>query len=95
MVLDGGVSAVADLKELCGAAAGVRGIGKDYLVPQALVVVEQGQLGAGVRSFAPHGDAGADRVTGEVDHAGQFGDLGAVSQSPVLVQGGMAESFGQ
>ncbi|MFE5096274.1 hypothetical protein ACFRCI_39610 [Streptomyces sp. NPDC056638] len=41
--------------------------------PRALVVVEQGQLGAGVRSFAPHGDAGADWVTDEVDHAGQFG----------------------
>ncbi|GGU22007.1 hypothetical protein GCM10010244_55770 [Streptomyces coeruleorubidus] len=56
MVLDSGVSAVADLKELCEAAAGVRGIGKEYLVPQALVVVEQGQLGAGVRS-GPRRDA--------------------------------------
>lgn len=95
VVPDGGVSALADLKEPCGAAAGVGGIGQECLMVQARVVVEQGQLGAGVRSFAPHGDAGAGRVTGEVDHAGQFGDFGAVSQCPVLVQGGMPESFGQ
>lgn len=95
VVLDGGVSAVANLQELCGAAAGVRSVGEEDLVPQALVAVEQGQLGAGVRAFAPPGDAGAGRVTGEVDHAGQFGDLGAVSQCPVLVQGRMPESFGQ
>ncbi|MFJ8406420.1 hypothetical protein ACIQ9K_39110 [Streptomyces microflavus] len=32
---------------------------------------------------------------GSAPGAGQFGDLGSVSQCPVLVQGGMPESFGQ
>ena len=86
---------MADLQELGGAVAGERGVGEEDLVPQALVLVEQGQLGAGVRSLAAHDDAGAGRVAGKVDHAGQLGDLGAVTQGAVLVQGGVPDLLGQ
>lgn len=37
---------------------------------QALVLIEQGQLGSGVRPLAAHDDAGAGRIAGQVDHAG-------------------------
>ncbi|MFB7224603.1 hypothetical protein [Streptomyces sp. NPDC056227] len=56
-VLDGALSTVADLQELGRAVAGVRGAGEEDLVPQTLVTVEQGELGAGVRAFAARDDA--------------------------------------
>ena len=43
----------SDLQELRGAVAGARVISKANLVPQALFVIEQGQLSAVARSFAP------------------------------------------
>lgn len=49
VVLDGGVSTVADLQELGRAAAGVRGVGEEDLVPQALVTVEQGEVRRQIR----------------------------------------------
>ncbi|MCX4538715.1 hypothetical protein OHA79_49135 (plasmid) [Streptomyces sp. NBC_00841] len=61
---------------------------------QALVLIEQGQLCSGVRAFSAHDDAGAGRIAGQVDHAGELGDLGAVTQGSVLVQGGVPESVG-
>lgn len=64
-------------------------------MPQALVTVEQGELGAGVRALAAHDDAGAGRVAVQVDHAGQLGDLGGLTQGPVRVQGGVPDLFGQ
>lgn len=75
VVPDGGVSTVADLQELGRAAAAVRGVSEEDLVPQALVTVEQGEPGAGARAFAAHDDAGAGRVVAQVDHAGQLADL--------------------
>jgi hypothetical protein len=45
VVLDSGMPAVADLQELGAATTGVRGVGEEYLVTQALVLVEQGQVG--------------------------------------------------
>ncbi len=94
VVLDACVPAVTDLQELGGAAAGAGGVGEEHLMPQALVLVEQGELGSGVRALAAHDDAGVGRVAVQVDHAGQLGDLGAVTQCPVLVQGGMPEAVG-
>jgi hypothetical protein len=47
VVLDGGMSAVADLQELGGTATGVWGVGEERLMPQAFVLVEQGELGSG------------------------------------------------
>lgn len=60
--------------------------GEEYLLSQALVVIEEGQLCAGVRSFAPHGDAGAGRVADKIDHAGQLSGRGSIAQCPVLLQ---------
>jgi hypothetical protein len=71
--------AVADFEELGAATTGVRGVGDKHLMAQALVLVEQGQLGSGVRSFAAHDDAGAGRVAGQINHAGQLGDLSATT----------------
>ncbi|GAB1333414.1 hypothetical protein ACE1SV_00040 [Streptomyces sp. E-15] len=62
---------------------------------QALVVIEQGQLGAGMRPLGAHDDAGAGRIAVQVDQAGQLGDLGTVTQRPVLVQCGMPEAVGR
>ncbi len=39
---------------------------------QALVPVEQGQLGSGVRPLAAHDDAGAGRVAVQEDHGARF-----------------------
>lgn len=64
-------------------------------MPQALVTVEQGELGAGVRALAAHDDAGAYRVAVQVDHAGQLGGLGGLTQGPVRVQGRVPDLFGQ
>jgi hypothetical protein len=47
VVLDGGMPAVADLQELGGTATGVGGVGEEYPMAQALVLVEQGELGSG------------------------------------------------
>jgi hypothetical protein len=44
------------------------------LVAHALVEVEQGELGAEMRAFTLHDDAGAVGVSGQVEHAGQLGD---------------------
>lgn len=63
-------------------------------MPQALVLVEQGRLGSGVWPLPAHDDAGAGRIAVQVDHAGQLGHLGAITQCPVLVQGGMPEAVG-
>ncbi|BFO13923.1 hypothetical protein SHKM778_03110 [Streptomyces sp. KM77-8] len=60
----------------------------------AFVLVEQGQLGAGVGAFAADDDAGAVRVSGEVDQAGQLGDLGADARGAVLFQGGVPDLVG-
>lgn len=76
-VLDAGVRAVADLKVLDGSAAARDGsVGEEDLVAHALVKVEQGELGAGMRALTSHDEAGAVRKSGQVDHAGQLGDLG-------------------
>ncbi|MGF6947066.1 hypothetical protein BKA18_006919 [Streptomyces auratus] len=61
---------------------------------QALVLVEQGQLGSGVRPLPARNDAGAGRMAAQIDHASQLGHLGSLSQGPVLVQGGMPEAVG-
>jgi hypothetical protein len=61
VVVDDRVPAVADLQMLDGAAAGVRGVGEEHLVAHAFVLVEEGELGAGVRAFTTHDDAGAVR----------------------------------
>ena len=47
-----------------------------------------------MRPLAAHDDAGAGRIAGQVDHVGQLGDLGTVTQRPVLVQGGMPKAVG-
>lgn len=86
--------AVTDLQELGGTTAGVGSVGEEHLVPQALVLVEQGQLGAGVWSLAAHDDARAGRIAGQLDHPGQLGDLGAGTERAVLVQGGMPQTVG-
>ncbi|MFJ5117222.1 hypothetical protein [Kitasatospora sp. NPDC088548] len=59
------------------------------------VQVEERELGAGVGAFAPHDGPGAVRVAGEVDHAGQFGDLGPGAEGAVLFEGGVPELLGQ
>lgn len=54
----------------------------------ALVAIEQGQLGAGMRALAADDDP---RVLGQprqVDQAGELGDVGALSQRAVLFEGG-------
>jgi hypothetical protein len=81
VVLDGGMPVVTDLQELGGALAGERRVGEEDLMPQAFVLVGQGQLGAGVRALAAHDDAGAVRIAGKVDDAGRLGDLGAAALS--------------
>jgi hypothetical protein len=52
-------------------------------------------LSAGVRAFAPDDDPCAVEVPGQVEHAGQFGDLGACPQRAVLFQGQVPEPVGQ
>lgn len=47
-----------------------------------------------MRPLAAHDDAGAGRVAVQIDHASQFGDLGAITQRSVLVQGGMPQAVG-
>lgn len=42
---------VADFEEL-GGAASERGVGAEHLMPQALVLVEQQELGPGARTLA-------------------------------------------
>ncbi|MGW6681180.1 hypothetical protein ACWGBO_14990 [[Kitasatospora] papulosa] len=61
---------------------------------QALVLIEQGQLGPEVRPLAAHNDAGAGRVAVHIDYAGQLGDLSGVTECAVLVEGGMPEAVG-
>jgi len=56
-------------------------------VAQAFDGVEQGQLRAGVGSFAAHEVAGAGRVAVVRDEAGQFTDFGAVAGFAVAVEG--------
>lgn len=58
------------------------------------VLVEQGQLGAGVGSLAADNDTSDVRVAREVDQAGRFGDLGAGAQGAVLFQGGVPDAVG-
>ncbi len=94
MVLDSGVSAVADLQVLDRAAAGDGRVGEEDLVAHAFVLVEQGQLGAWVGTLAADDDAGVVRVSGEVDQAGQLGDLGAGTKGPVLFQGWVPDLVG-
>lgn len=74
---------------------GVQGVGEEHLMPQALVLVEQGQLGSGVRPLPAHDAAGAVRKAGQIDHASQLGHFGSITQCPVLVQGGMPEAVGR
>jgi hypothetical protein len=69
------VSAVPDLRILDGSAALVAGVGEEHLVAHAFVLAEEGELGAGMRAFAAHDQAGAVRVAGKIDQVGQFGDL--------------------
>lgn len=95
MVLDTGVGSVADLLVLHRAAAGEGRVGEEDLVAHAFVLVEQGQLGDGVGALAADDDAGAVRVAGEVDQAGQLGDLGPIAQGPVLLQRGVPDLVGQ
>lgn len=64
-------------------------------MPQPLVLIEQGELGAGVQAFAAHDDVGARRIVGQVDHAGQLGDLSTGTERPVLVQCWMPQMVGQ
>ncbi|MFD3467378.1 hypothetical protein ACFWWM_13605 [Streptomyces sp. NPDC058682] len=52
-------------------------MGKEHLVPQTLVLVERGEWGARVWPLAAHDDAGAVPIASQLDHPGQFGDLGA------------------
>ncbi|MDQ0847408.1 hypothetical protein QFZ68_007171 [Streptomyces sp. V1I6] len=64
-------------------------------MPQALVLIDQGQLGpGGVRPLPAHDDAGAGWVAVQIDRSGQLGDVGAVPRCPVLVQGGMPKAVG-
>ncbi|MGW0754513.1 hypothetical protein [Streptomyces sp. NPDC002587] len=63
-------------------------------MPQILVLVEQGELGAGTWPLAAHDDAGAGRIAGQLDHPGQLGDLGAGTERAVLVQSGKPETVG-
>lgn len=74
-VFDPGVCAVADLQILHGALS-AWGVREEDLVAHALIEVEQGELGTGVRSLAADGDPVAVGISGQVDHAGQLGDLG-------------------
>lgn len=85
---------MTDLQELGGTATAGRGVGEEHLMPQALVLIEQGELGSGVRPLAAHDDAGTGRAAVQINHAGQLGDLRAVTQRPVLVQGGMPKAVG-
>jgi hypothetical protein len=62
------MATVTDLQELGGAATGVGSVGEEHLMAKALVLVEQGQLGSGVRAFAAHEDAGASRIAGQPGH---------------------------
>lgn len=93
--LDAGMSAVADLQVLDRAAAGDGRVGEEDLVAHAFVLVEQGQLGAGVWTFAADDDAGAFRVPGEVGQAGQLGDFRTGAKGPVLFQGRVPDLVGQ
>jgi hypothetical protein len=95
VVLDPGVGPVAGLQVLDRPSARDGGVGEEDLVAHALVLVEQGQLGAGVGPLAADDDPGAVRVPGEVDQAGQFGDLGAGARGAVLLQGGVPDALGQ
>ncbi len=95
MVLDPGVSPVADFQVLQRASAGDGCVGEEDLVAHALVLVEQGQLGPGVGPLAAHDHAGAVGVAGEVDQAGQLCDLGPGAQGAVLFQRGVPDLVGQ
>jgi hypothetical protein len=88
------VRAVADLQVLQRAFA-IGGVGQKDLVAHALIEVEQGQLGAGMRALAADDDPGAVGVAVRVDHAGQLGDLGAGAQGAVLLQRGVPDLIGQ
>ncbi|MGC0378687.1 hypothetical protein [Streptomyces sp. SAI-229] len=79
-----------DLQMLQGTVA-VEGVGEEDLAAQALVQVEQGELGAGVRTFAAHGDPGVLQVAVQVDHAGRFGGLRTMAQGAVLFQHGVPD----
>ncbi|GGR20508.1 hypothetical protein [Streptomyces griseomycini] len=85
-VLDA-VRAVMGRQMLQGTAA-ARGVGEEGLVAQVPVRVEQGELGAGVRTFAAHDDPGVLQAAVQLDHAGQLGDLRTVTQGAVLFQRG-------
>ena len=65
------------------------------IVAHALVQVEQGKLGAGVRAHAADEDPGALRQAGQVDQAGHLGELGALTQRAVLFEGGVPDLVGQ
>jgi len=94
VVLDSGVSAVADLQVLDRAAVGDGRVGEEDLVAHAFVLVEQGQPGAWVGALSADDDAGAVRVPGEVDQAGQLGDFGAGTKGAVLFQGRVPDLVG-
>ncbi|MDX3698048.1 hypothetical protein PV726_49530 [Streptomyces europaeiscabiei] len=62
------------MKVLEGLAAARDGsVGEEDLVTHALVEVEQGELGAGMRALTSLDDGGAVGISGQVDHAGQLG----------------------
>lgn len=59
-----------------------------HLVAHPFVLVGQGELGAGVGAFTAHDEAGAVRVAGKVDQAGQCGEVGPLAEGSVLVERG-------
>jgi hypothetical protein len=79
------VGAVAGFEVLDAAVTGW-GVGGDDLVPPAFDGVEQGELGAGMGSFAADDvpGAGGEPVGGE--QAGDLADLGVLTQPTMIRQ---------
>jgi len=84
-------SADADRHGWAEPPSGEGSAGEEHLMPHALVLIEQGQLGSGMRPLPAHYDAGADGIAVQVDHAGQVGDRPRHAPT-VLVQGRMPET---
>ena len=64
------------------------GVGGNHLVPPAFEGVEQGQLGAGVGSFAADDESGAFGETVGGESAGDLADFGVFTKVAVDVDGG-------
>ena len=86
-VLDPGMGPVSGLEERELLSGLVGGVGGHGLVAPAVTLFEQRELRTGVGAFAAHDDPHPGRPSGEVEQAGELGDVSAVADSTVGVGG--------